>query len=108
VDSRRRGLPEAPGAAGAAMIAAIYTRKSTAQNTFDEEESTRQIEHASAYAKRKGWVVAEERIHSRSSPATFRQIARSRIGQEGRRLRWGYERPFSLRKNHQALTTGLT
>src|SRR3989304_3573288 len=42
------------------MIAAIYARKSTEQNTGDEEKSvTRQIAHARAYAARKGWTVAE-------------------------------------------------
>ena len=42
------------------MIAAIYARKSTEQNgVADEAKSvTRQIEHASAYAARKGWTVA--------------------------------------------------
>lgn len=41
------------------MIAAIYARKSTEQNgTADEDKSvTRQIEHAKAYAVRKGWTV---------------------------------------------------
>ena len=38
------------------MIIAICARKSTEQNVSDEEKSvTRQIEHARAYAKRKGW-----------------------------------------------------
>ena len=47
------------------MIAAVYARKSTEQNTSDEEKSvTRQIEHARAYAERKGWTLAEEHIYS--------------------------------------------
>jgi hypothetical protein len=42
------------------MIAAIYARKSTEQNgVADEAKSvTRQIDHARAYAIRKGWIVA--------------------------------------------------
>ena len=47
------------------MIAAIYARKSTEQNgVADEARSvTRQIEHAKAYADRKGWSVAEDHIY---------------------------------------------
>jgi len=46
------------------MIAAIYARKSTDQNVSDEEKSvTRQIEHARAYAERKGWTIAEEHVY---------------------------------------------
>lgn len=46
------------------MIAAIYARKSTEQNgVADEAKSvTRQIEHAQAYATRKGWTVADEYV----------------------------------------------
>jgi DNA invertase Pin-like site-specific DNA recombinase len=46
------------------MMAAIYARKSTEQHGVrDEEKSvTRQIEHAKAYASKKGWTVAEEHI----------------------------------------------
>ena len=41
------------------MIAAIYARKSTEQNGVGDEEKsvTRQIEHAKAYATKKGWTV---------------------------------------------------
>ena len=41
------------------MIAAIYARKSTEQNGVGDEEKsvTRQIEHAKAYAAKKGWAV---------------------------------------------------
>src|SRR5262245_42547245 len=40
------------------MIAAIYARKSTDQNLPDTEKSvTRQVEHATVYAARKGWTV---------------------------------------------------
>lgn len=47
------------------MIAAIYARKSTEQNTTDEEKSvTRQIEHARAFAARKGWTFADEHVYS--------------------------------------------
>jgi DNA invertase Pin-like site-specific DNA recombinase len=43
---------------GCAMIAAVYARKSTDQNLPDAEKSvTRQVEHATAYAARKGWTV---------------------------------------------------
>ncbi len=47
-------------------IAAIYARKSTEQNGVSDEEKsvTRQIEHAKAYATKKGWVVAEEHIYT--------------------------------------------
>lgn len=46
-------------------IAAIYARKSTEQvGVSDEARSvTRQIEHASAYASRKGWAVAPEHVY---------------------------------------------
>ncbi len=47
------------------MIAAIYARKSTEQNIADEEKSvTRQVEHAKAYAVKKGWSVAEEHVYA--------------------------------------------
>ena len=47
------------------VIAAIYARKSTEQSGVNDEENsvTRQIEHATAYAARKGWTVAEEHIY---------------------------------------------
>ncbi|MGH2609793.1 MAG: recombinase family protein, partial [Tepidiformaceae bacterium] len=47
------------------MIAAIYARKSTEQHgVTDEEKSvTRQIEHARAYAAKRGWTVTEEHIY---------------------------------------------
>jgi site-specific DNA recombinase len=47
------------------MIAAIYARKSTEQNGVGDEEKsvTRQIEHAKAYATRKGWLVDHEHVY---------------------------------------------
>src|SRR4051812_38362768 len=47
------------------MIAAIYARKSTDQTgVADEQKSvTRQIEHAKAYAARKGWTVADQCVY---------------------------------------------
>ena len=47
------------------MIAAIYARKSTEQTgVVDEQKSvTRQIDHAKAYAVRKGWTVAEDHVY---------------------------------------------
>src|SRR5436309_2530940 len=47
------------------MIAAIYARKSTEQNGVGDEEKsvTRQIEHAKAYAARKGWLVDDDHIY---------------------------------------------
>ena len=47
------------------MIAAIYARKSTEQNGVSDEEKsvTRQIEHAKAYATKKGWAVAEDYVY---------------------------------------------
>src|SRR5260370_41022506 len=45
------------------MIVAIYARKNTEQDVSDEQKSvTRQMEHARAYAARKGWTVSEEAI----------------------------------------------
>src|SRR5262245_32174983 len=46
------------------MIAAIYARKSTEQTgVADEQKSVaRQVEHARAYAERKGWTVEESCI----------------------------------------------
>jgi DNA invertase Pin-like site-specific DNA recombinase len=47
------------------MIAAIYVGKSTDQNgVADEDKSiTRQIEHARAYAARKGWLVDDDYVY---------------------------------------------
>ena len=47
------------------MIAAIYARKSTEQNgVADLEKSvTRQVDHARAYALRKGWTVADGYVY---------------------------------------------
>ena len=46
------------------MRAAIYARKSTEQTgVADEARSvTRQIEHATLYANKKGWTVPDELI----------------------------------------------
>jgi site-specific DNA recombinase len=48
------------------MIAGIYARKSTDQNSVADEGKSiiRQIEHARAYAVRKGWTVTEEHVYS--------------------------------------------
>lgn len=48
------------------MIAAIYARKSTEQiGLADEAKSvTRQVEHATAYALKKGWTVAEAHVYT--------------------------------------------
>jgi site-specific DNA recombinase len=48
------------------MIAAIYARKSTEQHGVadDAKSVARQIDHARAYAERKGWRVATEHIYS--------------------------------------------
>ena len=55
------------------MIAAIYARKSTDQNGVSDEEKsvTRQIEHAKAYATKKGWAVAEDYVDDGISGAEF-------------------------------------
>jgi site-specific DNA recombinase len=46
------------------MIAAVYARKSTDQNVSDEEKSVaRQVDHARAYAIRKGWTVGEDHVY---------------------------------------------
>src|SRR5215472_15692975 len=47
------------------MIAAIYARKSTEQNGLADEQKSvaRQVEHATAYAGRKGWVVRPAHVY---------------------------------------------
>ena len=47
------------------MKAAIYARKSNDDNdkSDDNKSVTRQIKHAKAYAKSKGWTVDEEHIY---------------------------------------------
>jgi site-specific DNA recombinase len=47
------------------MTAAIYCRKSTDQSGVSDEQRSvaRQIEHARAYANRKGWTVADEHVY---------------------------------------------
>ncbi len=47
------------------MLTAIYARKSTEQNGVNDEEKsvTRQVDHAKAYATKKGWTVAEEHVY---------------------------------------------
>lgn len=46
------------------MIAAVYARKSTEQTGVSDKEKsvTRQVEHAKAFAKSKGWVTPDELI----------------------------------------------
>jgi site-specific DNA recombinase len=46
-------------------IAAIYARKSTEQSgvSDDQKSIARQVEHARAYASRKGWIVADEHVY---------------------------------------------
>jgi DNA invertase Pin-like site-specific DNA recombinase len=48
------------------IVAAIYARKSTDQvGVSDENRSVaRQVEHAKAYAVRKGWAVAQTHVYS--------------------------------------------
>ena len=48
------------------MICAVYAGKSTEQNgTADEAKSvTRQVEHARAYATKRGWTVADDHVYS--------------------------------------------
>jgi site-specific DNA recombinase len=47
------------------MIAAIYARKSTEQLVSDDQKSiARQIDHARAYAARKGWTVDDAHVYS--------------------------------------------
>jgi DNA invertase Pin-like site-specific DNA recombinase len=47
------------------MTAAIYASKSTDQSGISDEQRSvaRQVEHARAYAARKGWQVLDEHIH---------------------------------------------
>ncbi len=46
------------------MFAAVYARKSTEQTgVADDQRSVgRQIEHATAYARRKGWTVDDASV----------------------------------------------
>ena len=45
------------------MIAAVYCRKSTEQHVADDQKSiARQVDHARAYAARKGWTVDDRWI----------------------------------------------
>ena len=48
------------------MTAAIYVRKSTDQSSVTDEQRSvaRQIEHARAYASKKGWTVADEHVYA--------------------------------------------
>jgi DNA invertase Pin-like site-specific DNA recombinase len=47
------------------MTAAIYARKSTDQSGISDEQRSvaRQVEHARAYAIRKGWRVTDEHVY---------------------------------------------
>jgi site-specific DNA recombinase len=47
------------------MFAAIYARKSTDQGSVadDQKSVARQVDHARAYAHRKGWIVADEHLY---------------------------------------------
>jgi site-specific DNA recombinase len=47
------------------MTAAVYARKSTEQSGVadDQKSVARQIEHASQYATRRGWTVADEHVY---------------------------------------------
>jgi DNA invertase Pin-like site-specific DNA recombinase len=58
------------------VIVAIYVRKSTDQSgVADKQKSvTRQIEHARAYATRKGWTVDEAQVYVDASLALSSRI----------------------------------
>ena len=62
------------------MICAIYARKSNEQNgVADEAKSvTRQIEHARAYAAKKGWIVLPFALGCALKP-DFPQLIYSRM-----------------------------
>ena len=54
------------------MNVGVYARRSTEQQNglADESKSvTRQMEHARAYATRKGWTIADDRPERRTSSA---------------------------------------
>src|SRR5689334_17919347 len=53
------------GQESCSMIAAVYARKSTDQSGIADEQKSvmRQIEHARAYATRKGWFIDEAHIY---------------------------------------------
>jgi hypothetical protein len=62
------------------QIVAIYARKSTEQSAAEEAKSvTRQIEHAHAYAVRKGWTVDDSRAtftrHASTTPDACVRLA---------------------------------
>ena len=46
------------------MVAAVYCRKSTAQDGIADAETSiaRQLEHARLYAARKGWLISEDHV----------------------------------------------
>jgi DNA invertase Pin-like site-specific DNA recombinase len=47
------------------MFTAIYARKSTDQTGIADEQKSvvRQVEHAKAYATRKGWTVTDDHVY---------------------------------------------
>jgi site-specific DNA recombinase len=47
------------------MIAAIYARKSTDQSGIADEQKSvaRQVDHARAYAERRGWIVDDDCVY---------------------------------------------
>ena len=57
------------------MITGVYARKSTEQHGVadDQKSVTRQIEHARAYAIRKGWTV-DDGLHFRGRRDQRRRV----------------------------------
>jgi DNA invertase Pin-like site-specific DNA recombinase len=75
------------------MIAAIYARKSTEQNGVGDEDKsvTRQIEHAKAYAAKKGWRVDQGHIFQKLIGGEAFQNTPDYGGPNG--IRWERGRP---------------
>lgn len=67
------------------MIAAVYARKSTEQTGVadDQKSVARQVEHASTYARTKGWTVAPASVFVDDALAARQFVIRVRAEIEG-------------------------
>src|SRR5882724_7434905 len=90
--NRGRSEVSPAGARRMKVLAAIYARKSTDQLGLSDEQKSvvRQVEHARAYAARKGWTVLDEYVFvddavSGAEFATRPGFVRLRLGRANRR-----------------------